>query len=475
MVIRKISLAVASASVLVAIFAVRPHATPGPYLRDFEAYWSAGATWNARADPYARAVWRAERTVPGVDPARDELLPFVGPPPTLLLWSLVARMPYGVAAIAWSAALALAMLLLVAASVVGSGRRDAVIGSGRRNAVIGFLAAIALAISWGPLTSDLALGQLALPAFAAAALVALVAASLPALGAIASCMAFTQPNAALGLVSHLGFNRTTLALALGVALTYAFGVLASGLAWPIHYAAILRAHASAERFAAIQLTPASIAFGFGATPAIANGVAILLALLAIAAAVAIATRVHDRFARFAAFAALSPFVAGFIHEHDLVVAYAAAVWCGLRADRANRALALAGVLLVSVDWLGLAQRPSGLAQSALLALGACGAFIALGQRGATGGALVVGAAFAALFAAASAIALAHPAPVWPDALGAFHASPATNAAGVWSNEQRASGLLAAIPAWALLRSLSLAGCALLAWAIYRCPSRYRTA
>ncbi|HET6276547.1 MAG TPA: hypothetical protein VFE16_11520 [Candidatus Cybelea sp.] len=462
---RKISLAIASASILVAIFAVRPHATPGPYLRDFEAYWSAGATWNARADPYARAVWSAERTVPGVDPSRDELLPFVGPPPTLPLWSLAARVPYGVAAIAWSAVLALAVLLLVATSVTGSGRRN----------VIGFIAALALAISWGPLTSDVALGQVALPAFAAAALVALVAASLPALGAIASCVAFAQPNASLGLVAQLGFNRTTLALALGVVLTYAFGALASGLAWPIHYAATLRAHAAAERFAAIQLTPASIAFGLGIPPAIANAVGVLAALLAVAAAVPIAMRVRDRFARFAALSALSPFVTGFVHEHDLIVAYAAAAWCGLRTGGAGRLLALAGTLLVSVDWLGLAQRPSGLAQSALLALGACGAFIALGERAGTRGTLAVGAAFAALFAAASAMAIAHPAPVWPDALGAFHASPTVTAAGVWSDEQRAVGLLAAVPAWALLRSLPLAGCALLAWAICRRPSRCRTA
>ena len=398
-------------------------------------------------------------------PQETSSLPFVGPPPTLLLWSLATRLPYGVAAIGWSAALALAALLLVATSVAGSRRR---------NGAVCFLAALALAISWGPLTSDVALGQLALPAFAAAALITCVAASLPALGTLASCVAFAQPNASLGLVSQLGFNRTTLAIACGAALTYTLGALASGLAWPIHYAALLRTHASAERFAAIQFTPASIAFGFGIPRASATAVGVVVALLAVAAAVALATRVRDRFARFAAFSALSPFAAGFVHEHDLVVAYAAAVWCGLRTDGPARLTAFGGALLVSVDWLGLAQRPSGLAQSALLALGACGAFIALGERTDARGTLAVGLAFAAIFAAASVLALAHPAPVWPDALGAFHASPRMTAAGVWSNEQRTSGLLAAVPAWALLRSLPLAGCALLAWAIYRRSSRCRT-
>ncbi len=464
--IRYVSLAVALASILVALFAVRPHSTPGPYLRDFEAYWSAGATWNARADPYDRAIWHAERTVPGVDPARDELLPFVGPPPTLLLWSLLARLPYGVAAIVWSAALAIALLLLV---------RAAVAAGGRRNAPVVFLAALALAIAWGPVTSDLALGQLALPAFALASLVALVATSLPLIAAIASCVALAQPNASLGLVSLFDRRREALAIAIGALLAYALGALAAGPGWPLRYAAMLHAHAATERFDAIQFTPASIAFGFGASPALATTAGILVGLLAVAAAIGIALRVRDRFARFAAFSALAPFVAGFVHEHDLVVAYAAAAWCALRTNGAERVLSLIGALLVSVDWLGLAQRPTGLTQSALLALGACGAFVALGDNANARGTLAVAAAFAALFAAASSIALAHPAPIWPDALGAFHAPATASAAGVWLDEQRASGLLAPVPAWALLRSLPLAGCALLASAIYRRSSCCRTA
>lgn len=463
---RGVALAIAIVSILVAILAVRPHSTPGPYLRDFEAYWSAGAAWNARADPYEAAIWKAERTVPGVDPARDELLPFVGPPPALLLASLAARLPYRTAALAWSAMLALALLVLVAATVAGSGRR---------NAPLRLLTALALAVAWGPVTSDLALGQLALPAFAAAALVVLAADSLPVLAAIFACVAFAQPNAALGLISQFGRNRTTIALAFAAVITYALGALAAGPAWPIRYALLLRAHADAERFAAIQFTPASIAFGFGASPALAATVGVFVALLAVAAAVAIARHVRDRFARFAAFSALAPFAASFVHEHDLLIAFAAALWCALRTQGARRTVALAGSLLVSVDWLGLAQRPTGLAQSALLALGAFSAFLALGERNSPRGTMAVALAFVPLFVAAAWIGLAHPAPVWPDALGAFHAPAAASAATVWAAEQRASGLLAPVFAWAILRALPLCGCALLAWAIYRDPSRYRTA
>lgn len=464
--IRRFALAVAFASIAAAIAFARPQATPGPYLRDFEAYWSAGSAWNARTNPYGRAIWTAERSVAGVDPNRDEPLPFVGPPATLLLWSIFARLPYQTAAALWSAVLGIAALVLVLACVRASAERTI---------LLTVLAAVALAMAWGPITSDLALGQLALPAFAAAILVVLAGAAAPAYAAAAACVAFAQPNAALGLASALGRNRTTLALVLGAILTYGLSAFAAGARWPLTYARTLASHSAAEGLSAIQLTPAAIAFGFGATPGAARLVGIIFALLAIAAAVAVALRVRDRFARFAAFSALVPFAAGFVHEHDLVVAYAAAVWCALRTSGPARIAALAGVLLAGTDWLGLAQRPNGIAQSALLALAAFGAFAALGEPGVTRGTLAAAAGFAALFTAASWIGVTHVVPVWPDAMGAYHAPAGATIATIWSNEQRATGLLAPVPAWALLRSFSLAGCALLAYVIYRRSSHCRTA
>lgn len=463
--IRRLALAVAFASIAAAIVAARPHATPGPYLRDFEAYWSAGSTWNAHGDPYGRSIWLAERGIAGVDPTREELLPFVGPPATVLFWSLFARLPYRTAAQLWTATLAIALLVLVLGCVNASTRRAT---------LPSVLAALALAVGWGPITSDLALGQLALPAFAAAMLVMLASDATPAYATLAACVAFAQPNASLGLVSQLGRNRTALALAIGAMVTYALGALAAGPGWPLAYARTLAAHSSAEGLAAIQLTPAAIAFGFGATPDAAGVISLIAALLAFAAAIGVAMRVREHFARFAAFSALVPFVAGFVHEHDLVVAYAAAAWGALRTSASTRLVALVGTLLVATDWLGLAQRPSGVMQSALLAVAAFAAFVALGEAGLTRGTLVVAATFAALFAAMSWLGVTHPAPVWPDALGAYHAPAGAAAAAVWLAEQRQSGLLAPVPAWALLRSLSLGGCALLAYAICRRPSCCRT-
>jgi hypothetical protein len=202
-------------------------------------------------------------------------------------------------------------------------------------------------------------------------------------------------------------------------------------------------------------------------------------VFAIAAAIALCRSVPDPFARFAAFSALVPFVAGFFHEHDFVVAFAAVVWSAIRTTGAKRAIALAGTLFVGFDWLGLAQRPSGLVQSALLEAALFAAFLALGEKTELHGALPIAAGAAVVVAGAATLALHHPVPVWPDLLAGFHAPATAGIAAVWLEEQRANGLLAAVPAWGALRSLSLLGCALLAYAVgtskYRHPSYCRTA
>ncbi len=451
-------LAFAFLAIAVAVFAVRPVPTPGPLLRDFEAYWSAGSAWNAGGNPYSRDVWTAERTVPGVDASRDELLPFVGPPASLLVWSAFARLPYAPAARVWYAVLALALLGTVLLSLAAGGARL------RAPPV---LAGIALAIGFGPVTSDLALGQVALLAFfGAAAVVALATAPLP-LGALAAFAAFFQPNVAPGMLVRFGWNRPALALVLGALATYAAGAVFAGWGWPAIYAATLIAHGSAERFSAIQLAPGAIAHGAGASDAAATAIAVLCALAAVAAAIAICVRVRDPFARFAACSALLPFVAGFFHEHDLLVAFPAAVWCALRARGTARAWALGATLLVAIDWLGLAQRPSGVLQSLLLAAAAACAFAALADGLPRREALAALLPVAAAFAAAAALAATHPSPVWPDALGAFSAAPAASAAHVWREELRRSGLLAVAPVWSLLRAISLAGCAGLAICVAR--------
>jgi hypothetical protein len=452
-------LALAYAAIAIALVAARPAPTAGPLARDFEAYWSAGVTANTRDDPYSRRIWQAESSVPGVDRRRDELLPFIGPPATLLVWRPLARMPYAAAAVLWLTLLAIALLTLILCALYGSRERIT---------AASFLASAALAIACGPITSDFALGQIALLAFAAATLlVTLVDRSVLAATA-AAVVAFAQPNVALGLASQLGRIRALAAIALGALVTYGLGALTLGPAWPVRYAGAALAHGSAERFVAIQVTPAAIAYGFGLPQKAAWMLGLGVALLALAAGIALVSRVREPFARFAGCSALVPFVAAFVHEHDLVVAYVAALWCALRTRGATRVLAFTGTLLVCIDWLGLAQRPTGIAQSALLALAAAAAFAALappGEPRASRAILPIGA----LFAVSTWLAIHDPAPVWPGALGLFHAPHGATAAAVWLAEQRANGLLAVAPAWAFLRTLPLLGCALLAYAIYRRP------
>ncbi len=455
---RKWLIGLACAAIAIAVVGARPYSTPGPMLRDFEAYWAAGSSRNAGVDPYRRDIWNAERTVPGVNTRHDEILPFIGPPATLLGWSLFARLPYQNAALAWIVLLAISLLALVAAVIRGSGAPIT---------PLLFLATLALALSFGPVTSDLALGQLALPSFLGAVLVTLLAQRSVLAGAAAACLAFAQPNAAIGLASLLGRNRVTLAIALGALVAYALGAIAGGWMWPLGYGYAVTAHHAAEALVAIQLTPASIAYGYGATPRAAQLIGIGIALLAVAGAIVLAITVRERFARFCAVSALVPFVVGFVHEHDLVVAFAAAAWCAFRTRASARVIALIGTVLVAVDWLGLAQRPSGILQSSLLALAAFGVFVALGKEAELPDAAKIGGALALLFGGAAWLAARNSAPVWPDALAAFHAPLNATIAAVWSAEQRAGGLAVAAPAWALLRSLSLLGCALLAFAVHR--------
>jgi len=453
--------AVAVACIALALFCFRPAATPGPFLRDFEAYWSAGSAWNAGENPYERAIWNAERTVPGVDATRDETLPFIAPPPTIALWSIVARLPYPIAAVLWSALLVIAALALVAVVVRASATPSAP----------AFFYASVLAVGFGPLTSDLALGQVAMLAFLAAALVSLPLPLFPAIAA--SFVALAQPNVAFGLVAPLGRNRATGGIALGALAAYALGAAFFGLRWPLEYATRLAEHARAERFGAIQFTPAAIAYGAGVSPAAAAAIAVACALGALLAAVVLWRRAGNPFARFAAISALAPFVTTFFHEHDLVAAYAAAGWCAFRTRGTTRSLALAATLLAAIDWLGLAQRPTGVAQSGLLAVAAACAFVALG--GATGtfrrrellGALAATTVVAFVFVIAARLAANHPAPVWPDALGEFHAPSTASIAAVWGAEQQRTGLLAVEPVWAFLRALPLLGCALLSSCVWK--------
>jgi hypothetical protein len=439
-------LAAAAAAVIAALFFARPHATPGPPMRDFEAYYAAGQTWNGGGDPYSLAIWRSERTLQGVDAKTYAPLPFISPPALLPLWSAVSRLPFDRANALWRAAIVASALALAVVLI--------------RVLLLPWPAILPVAIAglgFGPLTSAVALGQIALPACAFAA--------LALLWKPAGVFAWVQPNLALATISQCGRRSGAAIFAAGAAAFAAACVAVAGVSGILHYAALLHEHGSAERFSAIQLTPASVAYGFGAQEASAIAIGVAVALAAAAIWLVAVRRIADDVARFCATCALLPLAMPFFHEHDLAIVFLPAVYFTLRCSRALWPLASAGALFCATDWLGLAQRPDGTLQTLLL-VGAAGCALAALRSDLDARMLLAPLAVLLAIGCAAAFAHAAPAPVWPDAMHpvALHGG---NIAPVWHAEQVATGLFARNPVWAALRVLSLLGCALLTYCGFR--------
>lgn len=409
-------------------------------MRDFEAYYAAGEVWNAGGDPYGPAIWNAERALPGVNAQRNEVLPFVGPPVLLPVFGAVARLPFQAANTLWRALLAISAAALLLCTL-----RAASVPIGYTT----FLLGAVVALGFGPLTSAVALGQLALPAFACAAF----SIRRPAW----SIVAWIQPNiGASTLAAWQGAASAALVAALCLAVT--------GLNGFTHYAALIGAHGSAERFSAIQISPSAVAYGFGAGAALSAAAGTVVAALAIAAWVLFVLPVKDVTERFAATCALLPLAMPFFHEHDLVVTFFPALYFALRASPATMPFALAGASICAVDWLGLAQRPDALLQSVLLIAAFSCALVAL-RANARARELALPVLACIVVAAAGFAASLHPAPVWPDAMrGGITLGPL---AQTWHAELAATGLFAHNAAWAALRAASLCGCVLLFFAWMR--------
>jgi hypothetical protein len=435
----------------------RPPPASGPFARDFEAYYAAGATWNAGGDPWSRDVWRVERAIPGVDAARDELLPYAGPAAALPLWSLLARLPFAVARGVWLTLLVLAPAALVAAALALAGLPLAPADLGT---------ALLFVALTGPVIGGVALGQAALVAAAAVAL-ALIALERRSAWAIAVTLAAAiQPNLVLPLAARLTDRRSATLLATAalafLALTLAAGGGPAGLA---AYVQRLAAHGAAERFTAIQYGVPAIAASLGLPAFAANvaGAGFALLALALAATAAIRLRAQPALAVPVAIALL-PWIVPFFHEHDFALELIPVLALAAAPDARVRSLAGIAAACMLVDWFGIAQRPATAAQAVCLAAALACAFAALPRRTERSALPATAAASALLALIAVPLALAFPAPVWPDALGTFQAGTGLDASAVWAAELVRAGLDARVPAWGVLRAIPLAGCALLAFA-----------
>jgi len=441
---------------------LRPPATSGPFGRDFEAYYAAGATWDAGGDPYSRDVWRVERTIPGVDASRDELLPYVGPAAALPVFGALARLPWAAAIGVWTAILVIAFTALTFAAL-------ALAGIALRTRAI---AALLFGIAAGPLISDIALGQAALLAAAGIACAAIAYGRSTAGGVLATFIAGLQPNLGIALIARLR-DRASLVAAGGGVLVFAVVTLAAGggIGGLTAYAHRLSLHGAVERFAAIQQTPAAVLWSFGVAPSVAQTFATAFAVLVVLAVIVgvVRARIDAVGATLLACAAL-PLVVPFFHEHDFVLLLFPLIALAVGAAGTTRVLAGVAAAATMIDWLSLAQRPAGAAQAIALAAALACAFAASGR-----GPRVTRSDAAPFITAALLLALAiplgraHPAPTWPDALGAYHAPIAADATAVWSAEQTQSGIVRREPAWGILRTIPLLGCVVLCFA----AARYR--
>lgn len=427
-------------------------------MRDFEAFYAAGATANAGADPYGRSIWQAEGSIPGVDTSHDETLPFVGPPAVLPLWRALALLPFETAGRVWGAILACAMLVAVFGTL-------ALVGAPEEVAIV--LGAAIFAGSFGALISDVALGQLALLSGAAIIAALLLLRSRAWLGAsIAAAIAAFQPNLCIVLIARATDVRALVAFALGAILFFALMLSAGGIPGLERYLHLLAVHGAAEKRTVIQITPASVALGFGASDTLIGFIRYACALIAVVLGAVAIRRIREPVARVGIAACALPFVVPFFHEHDFVLLLVPALYCAIHARGRTLAFAALASTLCGVDWLGLGQRPNAELQSVLLATACALGFGLLARMRAVAFAgLVVPLAVIAV----SLIARTHPVPIWPDALPAgWHGPPDASVSALWGLEQRAAGLETQDPVWAFLRLLSLISDALLGFALYRC-------
>jgi hypothetical protein len=456
---RLVALAIALVSLALALSVARPRTTPGPLMRDFEAYYAAGQAWRTGADPYSIALWQFEKKVPGVRSDQPEVLPFIGPPAFLPLWAALGTLPFAPAVRVWAVLMVVPLLGALAMLL----RRLHAWDPGS------FLSTAALCVGFGPLTSGFALGQAALPVFGLVVLATGLLATNLLAGGVAAFFAGLQPNLGIALLSQARHRNVLATLGIAVLALLAFGLLFGGFAGFLSYFSALRAHGAAERYALIQFTPSAIAYGFGIPTAAANVLGVVVALAAAAVWIAMmAQRRLTRWWRLAITCALLPFAVPFFHEHDFVIALAPALMCLCAASKRTWAIAAAATMLVGIDWLGLAQRPEALLQSLLLALALLAAIFAFSDQPLGLHRFAILAAL--LLIPAGLLAQHFPAPIWPDALPA-HAITAPSIAAVWNAELRAAHQVAPQPLWAALRLMTLCGAGLLAWCALRTAHR----
>jgi hypothetical protein len=458
--LRLLALALGIATILSGLLFVHPRpGADGPPYRDFESYYAGGATWRFGGDPYSREIWRTEKTIPKVVATRDELLPFVGPPLGLPLWALISKLPWYLATKIWGTVLDIALVILIAAGLLGGGLRPAL----TRAFALRALAVTLFALCFGPLMSGVALGQVAVFSCAAVALVPHALRGKRTIGKtfLAALASALQPNIAIVLGARIASARSAIAILGAGAIAICGSALTLGHYGGIaHYTHLLAEHSAAERAIAIQTTVDAVARGLGAPPTGAAAIALGVALLTVAlVGVQCFSRRYAPDDRLLLASAALPLLWPFAHEHDFSIVFVTAIALVLRARGPLWYVAVIGALFVGADWLGLAQRPTAIAFEALRTGASAFALVVLAPGTRLSVRTFLPVAIGAFEFGIGTIAAAHPLHVWPDYLPKnFHVPFAFDAAQTWGAEQIATGIADFTPLNALLRGFSLLGC-----------------
>jgi hypothetical protein len=327
-----------------------PSSTMGLPISDFSAYWAAGRTWLHGGDPYGVGIWNIEQTLPGFNPSRVELLPFVGPPLSLPLWAAFSAIPYAGAAFAWSVVLVGCVAVMIVLCARLAERR-----LGRSDAA----SLLLLAVSSGPIVTGISAGQAALPAVAAVVVAVFCAARRRWISmAVATFVAgLLKPNDALVLIATFGELMALYSVG-GSAIVSGFAnvSITHGFRGIMAYAGVIMNQNAAERTFLFQFAPASIAYGFGLARQAAVDFGAVLTALAIVTIVAAIRWTRANLVDAAAIACtVFPFIPPYEHEPDTVIALLPALLVVFGARGWTWALGATGTVLLFMNPFALTQ------------------------------------------------------------------------------------------------------------------------
>ncbi len=323
---------------------------------DFRVFYCAGAALDRGADPYRveplRTCERKTLASAGLHMDPRKFLPAPLPPYALLLFALIASLPYRLASELWFALGIMALCVAIVAVQRLSGLRPVVV-------------AVALFGALG--FASLIYGQV-VPFVVAALAVAALAARRGDGGVAALCAAVAALEPHLALPAWLGLwifvrpSRVPLLLA-GIVL-FMLSPSAVGNLNHEYFTAVLPQHARSELASfGGQYSLASLLYAFGAGSDMALRIGSLSYVVMLGAGLWLAAVLQRRYAD-PAFAVVTPVAAvllggAFIHGHQMAAALPLGLMLAglLRGHAREQTCVIAAVVALAIPWQTLAEVP----------------------------------------------------------------------------------------------------------------------